>query len=182
VSRGSIYGNDNSAANSIQTFAKYDLELYKFTNDSNDLDAFISRFELVAQAYRLPSNFRDAEFAKCLTGPALQSYETMSNEEKLNYRQLIFPFPHFQSVYAFSPFHARSASLSLLSSPIICLAYSLASAKLPPSFKTLKLKLAYGSPFYTITITPKLAIETILLKRGLTIRTPKIWIITYHNR
>jgi hypothetical protein len=88
-SRGIMNGIENSAEENVRNFRKYDLGLPKFTNDPNELDAFIARFELVVHAYRLPEDLRAVEFAKCLTGTALQAYETMSIEDKLDYNEVI---------------------------------------------------------------------------------------------
>jgi hypothetical protein len=88
-SRGIMNGIENSADENVRNFRKYDLGLPKFTNDSNELDALIARFELVVHAYRLPEDLRAVEFAKCLTGTALQVYETMSNEDKLDYNEVV---------------------------------------------------------------------------------------------
>ena len=89
ASRSQSRENQGNAEESISNFRKYDLGLGKFSNEANDLDAFISRFELVAKAYRLPDELKAIEFSKCLTGPALLAYEVLSNESKLDYDEVV---------------------------------------------------------------------------------------------
>ena len=66
---------------------RYDLGLGKWNPDS-DLQGFINRFEITAHAYELPDRLYAIELAKCLEGPALLVYETLSPENRLKYEEL----------------------------------------------------------------------------------------------
>ena len=70
-------------------FHKYDLGLGKFSNNVDDLESFITRFETVAKAYNLPDSLYAIEFSKCLSGESLVVYETLSMESRLNYEDIV---------------------------------------------------------------------------------------------
>ena len=54
---------------------RFDLGIGKYDNDESGLDAFISRFEVIARAYELPEKLWPVEFSKTLQGTALEVYE-----------------------------------------------------------------------------------------------------------
>lgn len=66
---------------------RYDLGVGKW-NLNTDLQGFLNRFETTATAYELPIRLYAIELAKCLEGPALLVYETLSPESRLNYDEL----------------------------------------------------------------------------------------------
>ena len=68
---------------------KFDLGLGYFDNVAEHLDSFISRFEIVAKAYELPSQLWPIEFSKCLNGESLTVYEMLDYESKTDFDALI---------------------------------------------------------------------------------------------
>ena len=68
---------------------KFDLGLGIFDNVAENLDSFISRFEIVAKAYELPSQLWPIEFSKCLNGESLTVYEMLDYESKTDFDALI---------------------------------------------------------------------------------------------
>jgi hypothetical protein len=69
-------------------FRNFNLGLPKFNNDSAQLPAFLSRFETLARAYNLPSGLWSLELSKSLEGIALQVFESLSAENRLDYDAL----------------------------------------------------------------------------------------------
>jgi hypothetical protein len=69
-------------------FRNFNLGLPKFNNDSAQLPAFLSRFETLARAYNLPSDLWSLELSKSLEGIALQVFESLSAENRLDYDAL----------------------------------------------------------------------------------------------
>ena len=68
---------------------RFDLGLGIFDNVAENLDSFISRFEIVAKAYELPSQLWPIEFSKCLNGESLTVYEMLDYESKTDFDALI---------------------------------------------------------------------------------------------
>ena len=68
---------------------RFDLGIGKYDNDESGLDAFISRFEVIARAYELPEKLWPVEFSKTLQGTALEVYEHLDDEARLDYDCLI---------------------------------------------------------------------------------------------
>jgi hypothetical protein len=73
----------------ITSFSRINLGLPKFDKLADNLKAFVNRFEVVFKAYRLPDSLKAVECAKCLSGPALCMYETLSTDSKLSYEEVI---------------------------------------------------------------------------------------------
>ena len=69
-------------------FRNFNLGLPKFNNDSAQLHAFLSRFETLAKAYGLPVDLWSLELCKSLDGVALQVFESLSAEHRLDYDAL----------------------------------------------------------------------------------------------
>ena len=69
-------------------FRNFNLGLPKFNNDSAQLHAFLSRFETLAKAYGLPVDLWSLELCKSLDGIALQVFESLSAEHRLDYDAL----------------------------------------------------------------------------------------------
>jgi len=51
----------------IIVFRKYDLGLGTYSNDDKDIEPFLTKFEVVAEAYKLPRNLCAVELTKSLT-------------------------------------------------------------------------------------------------------------------
>jgi hypothetical protein len=60
-----------------------------FSNNPTELDAFLSRFEVVAKAYELPTKLWAVEFSKTLSGVSLEAFEMLSPSERLDYDLLV---------------------------------------------------------------------------------------------
>ena len=81
---------EESTSSTNNWFGKrFDLGLGYFDNVSENLDSFISRFEIVAKAYELPSQLWPIEFSKCLNGESLTVYEMLDYESKTDFDGLI---------------------------------------------------------------------------------------------
>jgi len=68
---------------------RYNMNLGMYSNKAENLEAFVTRFEVVAEAYSLPDRLYAIEFSKSLSGESLQVYETLSSEHRLNYECVI---------------------------------------------------------------------------------------------
>jgi hypothetical protein len=71
------------------SFRKYELGVGRFDNVSTSLEPFILKFEVVANAYKLPSELWSVELAKCLTDESLAVYESLSPEHRVDYKVLV---------------------------------------------------------------------------------------------
>ena len=79
----------SGGGDSHNSFRKYDLGLGTFSNNDKDLEPFLTKFEVVAEAYKLPRNLWAVELAKSLTGESLMLYETLSAESRLDYYAVV---------------------------------------------------------------------------------------------
>src|SRR5208282_1116813 len=79
----------SGGGDSHNSFCKYDLGLGTFSNNDKDLEPFLTKFEVVAEAYKLPRNLWAVELAKSLTGESLMLYETLSAESRLDYYAVV---------------------------------------------------------------------------------------------
>ena len=68
---------------------RFDLGIGHFDNNAENLDAFVNRFEAIAKSYELPTKLWAIEFSKALQGTALQTYELLDTESKMDYDCLI---------------------------------------------------------------------------------------------
>ena len=68
---------------------RFDLGIGHFDNNAENLDAFVNRFEAIAKSYELPTKLWAIEFSKALQGTALQTYELLDTECKMDYDCLI---------------------------------------------------------------------------------------------
>ena len=75
--------------NADHLFKRYNLGIGKFSNNEADLEAFISRFEVVAHAYNLPEHLYAIELAKSLEGVFLEVYETLAPESRLIFDDVV---------------------------------------------------------------------------------------------
>ena len=71
------------------SFRKYELGIGRFDNVSTSLEPFILKFEVVANAYKLPSELWSVELAKCLTDESLAVYESLSPEHRVDYKVVV---------------------------------------------------------------------------------------------
>ena len=71
------------------SFRKYELGVGRFDNVSTSLEPFILKFEVVANAYKLPSELWSVELAKCLTDESLAVYESLSPEHRVDYKVVV---------------------------------------------------------------------------------------------
>jgi RNase H-like domain found in reverse transcriptase/Reverse transcriptase (RNA-dependent DNA polymerase)/Integrase zinc binding domain/SCAN domain len=71
------------------SFRKYELGIGKFDNVSTSLEPFLLKFEVVAKAYNLPAELWSVELAKCLTGDSLSVYESLSPENRIDFKALV---------------------------------------------------------------------------------------------
>jgi hypothetical protein len=79
----------SAGGDSNHHFRKYDLGIGMFSNTDKDLEPFLTKFEVVAEAYRLPRNLWAVELAKSLTGESLALYETLSSEARLEFHAVV---------------------------------------------------------------------------------------------
>jgi actin-related protein len=78
-----------ASQSSIWNGKRFDLGLGMFSNNPTELDAFLSRFEVVAKAYELPTKLWAIEFSKTLSGVSLEAFEMLSPSERLDYDLLV---------------------------------------------------------------------------------------------
>lgn len=82
--------NESLAAQNTNWFGRrFDLGIGHFDNNAENLDAFVNRFEAIAKSYELPTKLWAIEFSKALQGTALQIYELLDTESKMDYDCLI---------------------------------------------------------------------------------------------
>src|SRR5208282_2066763 len=79
----------SGGGDSHNSFRKYDLGLGTFSNNDKVLEPFLTKFEVVAEAYKLPRSLWAVELAKSLTGESLMLYETLSAESRLDYYAVV---------------------------------------------------------------------------------------------
>ena len=80
-----------TGGDSSHHFRKYNLGIGMFSNTDKDLEPFLTKFEVVAEAYKLPRNLWAVELAKSLTGESLALYETLSSEARLEFHAVAKP-------------------------------------------------------------------------------------------
>lgn len=67
---------------------RYDLGIGTYDNVAENLDSFLSRFEMIARAYELPSHLCAVELSKSLTASSLEVFEMMDNESRTDFDSL----------------------------------------------------------------------------------------------
>lgn len=82
--------SENLASSAANWFGKrFDLGLGYFDNVGENLDSFISRFEIVARAYELPQQLWSIELSKTLSGESLTVYEMLDYDSKTDFDSLV---------------------------------------------------------------------------------------------
>jgi len=88
VERDRNQSGDHRGMGSSQIGCKqWNLHMGKW-DPSTDLNSFLVRFELTAKSYGLPEQLWSIEFSKSLDGEALDVFEQLSEENRLNYTSL----------------------------------------------------------------------------------------------
>ncbi len=70
-------------------YKKYNLGIGMFDNDANNMDEFITRLEVIALAYNLPTKLWAVELAKCLQGISLDAYNQLESSAKMDYDTIL---------------------------------------------------------------------------------------------
>lgn len=124
---------------------KFGLGVGKFDSDENNLDAFISHFEMIAKAYELPENLWSIKFSEMLRSTSLEVYKHLDNNSQMDYNCLILALRKMYGIteggyrkklYTAKPYHGECQSDFVLRLRH-CLESGLEKLKLLPTYEGL---------------------------------------------